>query len=99
MKTLQFQIPFFEEFNEKLKRIEFKLDSIQKKKSLDKRLLTTKEAAQALRISTRTLQTYRDQGEIPFIQFVREVRYRPDDIQHFLMSHYVKPKDWEGGES
>ena len=83
----------------KLDVIETKLETIQRRKSLEGLLLTTKEASTALKISTRTLQTYRDQGTIPYIQFGREVRYRPDDIQQFLMGHYVKLKNWEGGES
>ncbi len=71
----------------------------QKENSFNRKVLTSKEAAQTLRITTRTLQTYRDQGTIPFIQFGREVRYHDEDIQQFLLDHYVKPSNWKGGLS
>ena len=99
MKSIQLEIPFLEELNEQIKKIDSKLESIQKGKTLNKKVLTSKEAAQALRITTRTLQSYRDQGTIPFIQFGREVRYHDEDIQQFLMDHYVKPSNKEGGLS
>ena len=58
--------------------------------SLVETWLNTKQAAQALQITTRTLQSYRDQGMIPFSQFGREIRYRQSDIQEFLLEHYIK---------
>ena len=69
----------------------------QKGNSFNWKVLTSKEAALALRVTTRTLQNYRDQGIIPFFQFGREVRYHAEDIQLFLMEHYVKPANWKGG--
>jgi len=70
----------------------FNLFMLQKTKSLIGIWLTTKEAAKALKVTPRTLQNYRDRGEIPFSQFGREVRYYAEDIQQFLMDHYVKGK-------
>jgi excisionase family DNA binding protein len=83
----------------KLEVIDSKLESIQKVKTFNMKVLTSKEAALALRVTTRTLQTYRDQGIIPFFQFGREVRYHAEDIQQFLIDHYVKPSNWKGGLS
>lgn len=83
----------------KLEVIDSKLESIQKERTFNMKVLTSKEAAQALRVTTRTLQTYRDQGTIPFFQFGREVRFHAEDIQQFLMDHYVKPSNWKVGLS
>ena len=79
--------------------IDKKIDAINETRQSSDAWLNTKQAAQALGVSTRTLQTYRDQGCIPFSQFKREVRYRSEDVQDFLMAHYVKSRDQEGGMS
>jgi len=97
MKKIEFEIPILDEINSRLEVIDSKLESIQKAKALNNAVLTSKEAALALRVTTRTLQTYRNQGIIPFIQVGREVRYHADDIQQFLMDHYVRPSNWKGG--
>lgn len=81
----------------KLEVIDSKLKSIRTIRETSNSLLTTKEAAKALKVTTRTLQTYRDQGDIPFIQFGREVRFRAEDIQQFLSDHYVKSQYQKGG--
>ena len=99
MNNYQVTIPFLEEINSKLGVIETKLDSISKKDNQTHVWLTTKEVAILLQVSTRTIQTYRDQGILPFSQFGREVRYRSEDIQDFLMAHYVRSRNQEGGVS
>ena len=52
--------------------------------------LTSKQAAKVLQKTTRTLQSYRDQGMIPFSQHGREIRYRQSDIQDYLFDHYIE---------
>jgi len=98
-KIQQLQIPFLEEIHSKLGVIETKIDSISKTNNQTPVWLTTKEVARVLQISPRTIQNYRDQGILPFSQFGREVRYRSEDVQDFLMAHYVKSRDQEGGVS
>lgn len=61
--------------------------------------LNTKQVAQAIGVTTRTIQNYRDQGMIPFSQIGRVIRYREEDVQEFLMVHYVRSSNWEGGVS
>jgi len=99
MNEISLKFPAIEELFSKLEVIDSKLESIKKEETLNKKVLTSKEAALALRVTTRTLQTYRDQGIIPFFQFGREVRYHAEDIQLFLMDHYVKPSNWKGSLS
>jgi excisionase family DNA binding protein len=92
-----FDVPAMEEILSKLDQINSKLESIQKQKTIDGFPLTTKEACVVLKISLRSLQTYRDRGLIPFIQFGREVRFRPEDLQQFLMDHFIKSNYQRGG--
>ena len=56
--------------------------------------LDTKDVAKLIGVTTRTIQNYRDQGMLPFSQIGRVIRYRADDVQAFLMEHYVKPQSW-----
>ncbi|MFH0757260.1 MAG: helix-turn-helix domain-containing protein [Bacteroidota bacterium] len=100
MESIKFEIPILDEIKRRLEKIESRLDSIHQNNKFDKSggWLSTKEASTALGVTPRCLQNYRDQGKIPFSQFGREVRYRAEDIQQFLLDHYVKPADWKGGE-
>ena len=91
-----FEVPAMDEILSKLDQINKKLESIHKQKNLDGSPLTTKEACVVLKISLRSLQTYRDRGLIPFIQFGREVRFRPEDLQQFLMDHFIRSRFEEG---
>lgn len=61
--------------------------------------LNTKQVAYLLGVTARTIQNYRDQGMIPYSQIGRVIRYRAEDVQEFLMAHYVKPSNREGGTS
>jgi excisionase family DNA binding protein len=97
MNQMIFDVPVMDEILSKLDQINKKLESIHKQKTLDELLLTTKEACQVLKISLRSLQSYRDRGLIPFIQFGREVRFRPEDLQQFLMDHFIKAHYMKGG--
>lgn len=47
-------------------------------------LLTEAEAAEALRICTRTLRKARQEGKLAFVLIGRAVRYTPDDLQGFI---------------
>jgi MerR family transcriptional regulator, repressor of the yfmOP operon len=99
MTTVNFQIPALQVILDKLEVIDGRILSMLNEGSQNNMWLTSKEAAKALRVTTRTLQSYRDQGLIPFTQFGREVRYRAEDVQFFLMDHYVKTRKQEGGQS
>jgi len=84
----------------RLEKIESQIIEIQKSKVIQPYvLLTTKEAAQALQITTRHLQNLRDRGDIGFVQDGRSVRYKPEQIQAYIDSHCINPSNWEGGVS
>jgi excisionase family DNA binding protein len=92
MKNVKFKIPALEVILNRLDKIDSQLESVLISKPQTEVWLSTKDAAKALGITTRTLQSYRDQGMIPYSQFGREIRYRQSDIQDFLLEHYVSKK-------
>jgi excisionase family DNA binding protein len=97
MEKMIFEVPGIDAILFKLDKIEKKIETINRQKSLEGLLLTSKEACIVLKVSARSLQTYRDRGIIPFIQFGHEVRFRPDDLQQFLMDHFIKARFTKGG--
>jgi len=97
MNKMIYEVPDMEDISSKLDQINKRIESIQKQKAFDGLLFTTKEACVVLKISLRSLQSYRDRGLIPFIQFGREVRFRQEDIQNFLNDHFVKSNSQKGG--
>ena len=46
--------------------------------------LDNKQVCELLKISLRTLQTYRDTGKLPFSQIGRKCYYKATDIQQFI---------------
>jgi len=59
--------------------------------------LTGGEVIQLLRISIRTLQSYRDRGILPFAQIGRKIYYKASDIDDYLDRHYIKAVYQKGG--
>ena len=49
---------------------------------------TDKELSQKLKISRRSLQDYRNEGRIPYIQLGGKVLYRSSDIEKLLENGY-----------
>ena len=52
------------------------------------RYLTDKEVASILKVSRRTLQEYRNDGELPYILLGGKVLYRESDLESVLESCY-----------
>jgi hypothetical protein len=65
----------------------------------EKNLLTSEDVCRLLRISVRTLCTYRRLRILPFSQSGRKIYYQISDIQEYLTKHYVKAdfQKQEGG--
>ena len=53
--------------------------------------LDTFEAARLLKVSTRTLQNYRDNGTLPFSKIGSKIYFKSSDIEFMLTEHYIKP--------
>lgn len=54
------------------------------------RFLTDVQVAERLKVSRRTLQEYRTEGKIPYIQFGGKTLYRESDIKKILNKNYRK---------
>ncbi len=54
------------------------------------RFLTDVQVAERLKVSRRTLQEYRTEGRIPYVQFGGKTLYRESDIQKILDKNYRK---------
>jgi hypothetical protein len=46
--------------------------------------LDNQDVCQLLNISKRTLQTYRDNGTLPYSQIGHKMYYKPEDVEHIL---------------
>ena len=68
----------FEQF---VKRVEVLCS--RKDKSL-KKWLDNQEVCLLLNISKRTLQTYRDNGTMPYSQIGHKMYYRPEDVERVM---------------
>lgn len=54
------------------------------------RLLTDAELADILKVSRRTLQEYRNDGILPYIEMKGKCLYREADIERVLMRYYKR---------
>jgi excisionase family DNA binding protein len=59
--------------------------------------LTGEEVIQILRISSRTLQSYRDRGILPFAQIGRKIYYKASDLDDYMEQHYIRANYQKGG--
>ena len=59
--------------------------------------LTGEEVCKLLRLSTRTLQEYRNAGTLPFYKIGGKILYKQSDIQTMLERHYnaIPKKLWQ----
>jgi excisionase family DNA binding protein len=81
---------------EKLEKITSDLNEIKeaiqtkKEDDLSSSFIESKKIPKLLGISLKTWQTYRDRGQIPFIQFGSKIWVKRADLEAFMNSHYVK---------
>ncbi len=81
---------------EKMNAIIEKIDCVQKtltkqenSRSPQKQWLTTKEAADFLNVTTRSIQNYRDRGLLSYSTFGGKILFFFDDLQNFLLEHRI----------
>jgi len=82
---------FFEALEQMLSDLETAFENC--KPSLNgERYLTDKEVSGKLKISRRTLQDYRNQGKIAYVQLGGKILYRESDIEKMLDENYYKAR-------
>lgn len=65
----------------------------KKNLSLNDSCLDIQDVCQILKISKRTLQSYRDSKILGFTQISGKIYFKASDIQELLDKHYVKSHD------
>ncbi|MFN3741011.1 MAG: helix-turn-helix domain-containing protein [Thermodesulfovibrionales bacterium] len=53
-------------------------------------LLTPREVAQMLRVSTRTVYYYSNCGLLPVVKLIRSLRFRRQDVEDFISKRLLK---------
>lgn len=78
----------FEEILENQRFLNEKMDAI-KAGNLPFKWLDIPETCKILKISPRTLQTYRDESRLGFSQIGSKIYFKLEDLEDFLNRHYV----------
>lgn len=95
MELINGNSPQIKEFFQSLERM---LDGISRlakdnKPALNgERFLGNSEVAKLLKVSLRTLQDWRDNNIIPYIQIKGKIIYRQSDIDRLLQTYYNKER-------
>lgn len=95
MKIINIDAQTFEEMIEKFNAFTRKVDSICDKHK-DKALqdwIDNQDVCTILNISKRSLQTYRDNGTLPYTQIGHKMYYKPEDIEKIMPLIAQREKD------
>ena len=93
MEVITITSEAFQEIINNISEISKKLDHTNRQNPLSDTWLDIQEVCFLLKISKRTLQSYRDNGILPFSQISGKIYFRAIDIEEHLKKHYVKPKN------
>ena len=73
---------------DKIEAIAANMNKKSKENPLTDTWLDIQEVCQLLKISKRTLQSYRDNGVLPFSQVSGKIYFKATDIEKHLENHY-----------
>ena len=85
MEIINIEARTFEVMTERFRQFAQKINSLchPQKNGLGK-WLDNQEVCVRLNISKRTLQTYRDNGTLPYSQINHKMYYKPEDVERVL---------------
>ena len=66
------------------------IDSQNSTQAQELKLYTTEEVAKIFRVSTRTIQNWRDKGQIEFHQINHVILYSKNDVDELLKKYHTK---------
>jgi excisionase family DNA binding protein len=92
MEVITIESSAFQKIVNDISEINKKIDFSNKRQALTDVWLDIQEACDLLKVSRRTLQTYRDNGVLPFSQLAGKIYFKASDIEEHLKSHYIKPR-------
>lgn len=92
MNVVTIESEAFQRIMNKIDGLEARFAEIAKKAAnpMSETWLDNQEVCELLKISKRTLQTYRDEKMLPFSQINHKIYYRASDLERFLKKHYTK---------
>jgi uncharacterized protein YbcC (UPF0753/DUF2309 family) len=90
MEVVTFESTAFKELMKNINDLKFSLNEKAKQNPLSDIWLDISETCMLLKISKRTLQTYRDNSILPYSQIAGKIYFRSSDIESHLNKHYVK---------
>ena len=90
MEIVNIEARTFEAMMNRFDALEQKMNSLhsEQDKSLNK-WLDNQDVCLILNISKRTLQTYRDNGTVPYNQINHKIYYKPDDIEQLTQKSVI----------
>jgi len=96
MNVITIESDAFKQIMDKLKGLDEKFVELKMEADtpLSERWLDNQDVMLLLKISKRTLQTYRDESRIPFSQIGQKIYYRASDIEKFLKKNYRKIRSY-----
>lgn len=88
MEVITIESEAFKKIAAYLETIKQALEAQSRKAPFSDLWLDNSEVCSLLKISKRTLQTYRDQGDLSFSQVGAKIYYRASDVEKFLNKYY-----------
>jgi hypothetical protein len=88
MDALNITVENFKELINKVDLLMKQVENLSSTYPLSERWLDIQETCILLKVSKRTLQSYRDNGVLSFSQIGSKIYYRAADIQSHLEKHY-----------
>ena len=89
MEVITFESAAFKELIKNINEIKFSLSEKAKKTPLSEIWLDISETCMLLKISKRTLQTYRDNGILSYSQISGKIYFKASDIEVHLQRNYI----------
>jgi len=89
MEVVTLESRAFQELISKIDELRVQFSKRLESASTVEKWLSVKEACLALKVSTRTLQAYRDNDILPYSKIGSKVYFKSSDINKLLEKHYT----------
>ena len=90
MEIITFESQTFQDLIKKIDGINSNIEKAVGKPILGDDWLDIQDTCQLLKVSKRTLQTYRDNGTLSFSQIGGKIYFKATDLRAHLEKHYIK---------
>ena len=90
MEIITFESQTFQDLIKKIDGINANIEKAVGKPILGDDWLDIQDTCQLLKVSKRTLQTYRDNGTLSFSQIGGKIYFKATDLRAHLEKHYIK---------